>query len=55
MHVRMLFVEVTGNEELCITDVHPLHVFKCDVRHDTVRQTWLILFGKTQCNVSDWF
>ena len=55
MHVRMLLVEVPGDEELRVTNAHLFHVFERDIRHDTVRQSWVILFGKTQCDVSDWF
>ena len=38
MHVRMLLVEMLGDEELRILDSHPFHIFKRDACHDTVRQ-----------------
>ena len=37
-HVRMLLVEMLGDEELRILDSHPFHIFKRDACHDTVRQ-----------------
>lgn len=55
MHVRMFLVGVSGDEELRTPDTHPFHVFKRNACHDTVRQTWLVLFGETQRNVSDRF
>ena len=55
MHVRMLLVEMLGDEELRILDSHPFHIFERDACHDTVRQPELILFGKTQRDMSDRF
>jgi len=38
MHVWMFFVEVSGDEELRVPYTHSFHVFKCNTRHDAVRQ-----------------
>ena len=54
MHVRMFLVEVVGDEELGVAQSHLLHVFKCDMRHDMVCQSWLVLFGETKGDISDW-
>ncbi len=53
MHMRMLLVEVAGDEELGVAQSHPLHVFKCDMRHDMVCQPWLILFREAEGDMSD--
>jgi len=55
MHVRMLLIEVTCDEKLCVPDAHPFHVFKDDACHYTIGQPCFILFGETQRNVSDGF
>ena len=55
MHVRMLLVEMSGNEELRVPNAHSFHIFKCDTSHYTIGQSWLILFRETQCNMSDRF
>ena len=55
MHVRMFLVEMSCNEELRVLDAHLFHIFKCNTCHDTVRQTWFILLGETQCDMSDRF
>lgn len=47
MHVRMLLVEMSCDEELRVLYSHPFHVFKSDARHDAVRQAGFILFGET--------
>ena len=55
MHVRMFLVKVPGDKELRVLNPHPFHVFKCNPCHDTVRQSWLILFGKAQSDMPDRF
>ncbi|EXZ85192.1 hypothetical protein M069_0266 [Bacteroides fragilis str. B1 (UDC16-1)] len=52
MHVRMLLVEVAGDEEMRVAQSLLLHVLKCYPCHDMVCQAWLVLFGETQGDVS---
>ena len=52
MHVRMFLVEMPCYKELSVPYAHPFHIFKSDTSHSTIRQTWLILFGETQRDMS---
>lgn len=54
MHMRMLLVEMSGNEELRVPNAHSFHIFKCDTSHYTVGQSWLVLFGEADGDMSDW-
>ena len=53
MYMRMLLVEMSGYKELCVPYAHPSHVFQSYFCHNPAGQPAFILFGKSQCNVSD--
>ena len=53
MYMGMLLVEMSGYKELCVPYAHPSHVFQSYFCHNPAGQPAFILFGKSQCNVSD--
>ena len=53
MYMRDAPCRMSGYKELCVPYAHPFHVFQSYFCHNPAGQPAFILFGKSQCNVSD--